>query len=332
MCLRILALALALAFAPGLWAQQATSAQDTTTEEVGTASAADAGATPLASPDFEATDPETGAADVAGADIAGDVAADGEAEVELAAALDDDTPENLLDAIRQHNVLRVGLSTFIPWAMRDNQGEFMGFEVDVARKLAEDLQVELELVANSWDSIIADLDSGEYDIIVSGLSITPTRALVVDFSRPYGHSSFRLLVNKAKGGELQTLEDFNRGEITIGLRAGGVAAEIVTRELPEADHRDYPSERALFDALLAGEIHALVGVTPRPELAAATFEEVALAPVPPLAQRSEAFAVRKGNQSFLNFLNAWIEYHEADGFLDDRRHYWFHTTEWAEQM
>jgi len=51
---------------------------------------------------------------------------------------------SLLDTISRRGVLKVGLSTFVPWAMNDKNGELIGFEVDVARRLAEDMGVDIE--------------------------------------------------------------------------------------------------------------------------------------------------------------------------------------------
>ncbi|MCK5201356.1 MAG: transporter substrate-binding domain-containing protein, partial [Spirochaetales bacterium] len=54
--------------------------------------------------------------------------------------------ESLLDTISRRGVLKVGLSTFVPWAMNDKNGELIGFEVDVARRLAEDMGVDIEFI------------------------------------------------------------------------------------------------------------------------------------------------------------------------------------------
>ena len=65
--------------------------------------------------------------------------------------------QGLIEEIAQRGQLRVGLSTFVPWAMRDKAGELIGFEVDVARKLAEDMGVEVEFVPTAWGGIVPAL-------------------------------------------------------------------------------------------------------------------------------------------------------------------------------
>ncbi|MGI9508296.1 MAG: transporter substrate-binding domain-containing protein, partial [Geminicoccaceae bacterium] len=54
--------------------------------------------------------------------------------------------ESVIETIKQNGVLKVGMSTFVPWAMRDKEGELIGFEIDVATELATDMGVDIEFV------------------------------------------------------------------------------------------------------------------------------------------------------------------------------------------
>ncbi|MDE2825033.1 MAG: transporter substrate-binding domain-containing protein, partial [Gemmatimonadota bacterium] len=67
---------------------------------------------------------------------------------------------SLLDQIKQRGTIRVGVSTFVPWAMRNKQGELVGFEVDVASRLAADAGLEIEFIPTAWDGIIPGLLAG----------------------------------------------------------------------------------------------------------------------------------------------------------------------------
>ena len=98
--------------------------------------------------------------------------------------------ESVIESIKREGVLRVGLSLFKPWSMRDKNGNLVGFELDVARKLADDMGVEIEFQPTSWDGIIPALVSGKFDVIISGMSITPARNLTVNFSDPYTLSAW----------------------------------------------------------------------------------------------------------------------------------------------
>ena len=64
------------------------------------------------------------------------------------------TPGSVVETIETRGALRVGMSIFVPWAMRDWNGALIGFEIDVARKLARDMGVGIEFVPTSWDGLI----------------------------------------------------------------------------------------------------------------------------------------------------------------------------------
>ena len=104
--------------------------------------------------------------------------------------------ESVIEQIKSRGTLRVGQGVFVPWAMPGKDGKLIGFEVDVAKKLADDLGVELELVPTAWDGIIPALIAGKFDFIIGGLTITPKRALTINFSIPYDYAETLAVVNK----------------------------------------------------------------------------------------------------------------------------------------
>ena len=95
------------------------------------------------------------------------------------------TEAGTMEQVFRRGVLRVGMDIFEPWAMKDKTGEFIGFESDVARRLAEDLGVRLELVPTKWDGIIPALLTGKFDVIIGGMSIRADRAKKVNLTIPY---------------------------------------------------------------------------------------------------------------------------------------------------
>ena len=106
--------------------------------------------------------------------------------------------EGTLEDIVKRGTLRVGMSTFVPWAMRDKAGNLIGFEIDVATKVAEDMGVEVEFVPTAWSGIIPALIAKKFDIIIGGMSITPQRNLTVNFTTSV--CTFR----PANGGKYRT--------------------------------------------------------------------------------------------------------------------------------
>src|SRR5262245_64482109 len=101
-----------------------------------------------------------------------------------------------LQEVLNTGTLRVGVTMFAPWAARGADGDFIGFEVDVARQLAADMGVKAQLFSYDVDRLVPALESGDIDIIAAGLTITPERALHVNFSDPYTESGIGLATHR----------------------------------------------------------------------------------------------------------------------------------------
>jgi polar amino acid transport system substrate-binding protein len=105
--------------------------------------------------------------------------------------------DSVIETIKKRGVIKIGLDLFVPWSMRDKNGDLVGFEPDVGRKLATDMGVEVEFVPTKWAGIIPALVAGKFDVIISGMTVTPARNLTVYFSEPYGFSGLTILANTA---------------------------------------------------------------------------------------------------------------------------------------
>lgn len=239
--------------------------------------------------------------------------------------------DSVIDDILERGKLRVGLSSFVPWAMRDKNGAFVGFEPDVAAKLAEDMGVELELVPTAWDGIIPALLAGKFDLIVSGMSVKPARNLRVNFTIPYQRHGMDLFASKEIAGGMSSLEDFNKPEITFALRRGSTPVEFVQKNLPKAQIRQFDDEATARQDVVNGKSHAMVAMSPQPAHSVADFPDKLYRPLEgkTLTREPAAMALRKGDPDALNFLNNWITLRTEDGWLQSRHDYWFATRDWA---
>jgi polar amino acid transport system substrate-binding protein len=240
---------------------------------------------------------------------------------------------DLLSEIKRSGKLRVGVSEIVPWAMHDKDGNLVGFEIDVAKKLARDIGVEPEFYPEEFRYLIPDLLAGRFDVIISGLSINLSRALQVDFSRPYNTTDVTLAANVKAAGSLPTLKSFDKESVTVGVLEGTTAEDLAGDALPNAKIRTYTDDEKLFDDLIQGKLEAAVADSPRTEIVAKLYPaNVVCVCDTPLATYPAAFAVRRGNLEFINFLNSWIEARTASKWLEERRTYWFKSTDWTKDL
>ncbi len=239
--------------------------------------------------------------------------------------------ESTIDQVMRSGVLRVGMDTFLPWAMKDKKGELVGFEIDVARRLASDMGVKVEFVPTKWAGIIPALLTGKFDVVIGGMGIQPKRALKVNFSIPYDYSGMAIVAHKEKAAGFASLEDFNKADVEIACKLGTTAVTAVKKYIPKAKLRLFDDEAQAYQELRNGNVHAVVGSAPRPAYEAIKYPKTMFLPLDKnFTKEPIGFAVRKGDFDTLTFFNNWITVVSHEGWLEERHHYWFGTKEWAD--
>ena len=242
--------------------------------------------------------------------------------------------DSVIEKIQVRESMKVGVGLFEPWVMCNTAGELIGFEVEIAEKIAEEMEVELEFVRTYWPDIIPDLIDEEFDVIISGMTVLAQRNLRVNFTAPTAESGLWIVANKTRTQGVTKPEDLNVPSITFAVRAGATPQTFVENEFPRARVQLFDSEEEIFRAVIRGRAHVAVvyGPTPvrwidaNPDILQRLFEQEAF------YQRPEAIALRKGDVDALNFFNSWIAVNRANGWLEERRRYWFETREWAAQV
>lgn len=243
------------------------------------------------------------------------------------------TGESTIENALKRGVLRVGMSTFVPWAMKDKTGKLIGFEIDVANRLAQDTGVEIEFVPTKWAGIIPALLTGKFDVIIGGMGILPQRNLKVNFTIPYDYSGMSIVAHKQLAAGFKRLEEFNRPEVKIAARLGSTAEMAVRKYMPQARLQLFDDESQVIQELRSGRVHAMVASAPLPTYLALENPEVLFLPLQETFTKEPiGFAVRKGDVDTLNYFNNWIRVVEAEGWLKERKQYWFNTKEWEKQL
>ena len=241
--------------------------------------------------------------------------------------------ESVIETIKKRGALKVGMSTFVPWAMRDKNGELVGFEIDVAKKVAADMDVDVEFVPTSWDGIIPALIAGKFDVIIGGMSVRPQRNLTINFTIPYAHSGMGIAANKAMAADMKWPDDYDSADVTFSCRRGATSCSDVDRLFPKATVRKFDDDVQAFQEVLNGNAHAVLSSYPKPvEWASGNPEHIFLPTTDNLSQGDEAFGLRKGDPDALNFFSNWILVNTTNRWLAERHHYWFKTRDWVSQI
>jgi polar amino acid transport system substrate-binding protein len=242
-----------------------------------------------------------------------------------------------LDRILARRTLRVGLNPgYAPFEMVDVDGNMIGFDVDVAGYLAGQMGngVHVEIEKSEWDPIIANLNAGKFDVIISGMTRTPQRALRCDFTDPYFTTGQALLVSRARHRPetVHSARDFDRPGIVLATKLG-TTGEIAARKLFRAatiKTMETESDAALevdagrADAMIYDQPYIAVRVKESPERTFALLE--------PFTKEYLSMAVRKGDTDLRDWLNVAIFELRESGAWDSLYDKWFVATPWLSRV
>lgn len=159
--------------------------------------------------------------------------------------------------------LRVGMEcTYAPFNYRTDSGELAGYDVDVAKGVAEIIGADLEFVCQQWDGMIPALLANKFDLIVASMSITESRLEKIDFSDPYRDSVGRIV---GKAGQDLNLFDADGNPIPesfaglrIGLERASTYESWFNAKLPDADIVLYDGSEPMYLDLVNGRVDAIM--------------------------------------------------------------------------
>ena len=237
------------------------------------------------------------------------------------------TAESAIEQIAKRGVIKVGMDVFVPWAMKDKKGELIGFEIDIAKKLAADMGVKVEFIPTKWSGIIPALITGKFDVLIGGMTITTQRNLKINFSRPYYYTEQGLMAHKKKAAGFR-VKDFNRPDVTIAARLGSTAAVAAKQQFPKAKLRLFDDEPAAVQELRNGNVHAMVSAQPLPSSMAIEYPDTIMVYDEVMMLEAIGIGVRKSDNDTLNLLNNWIEINRNNGWIQGRYAYWFKSKDW----
>lgn len=121
--------------------------------------------------------------------------------------------DDLLSAIKQRGYITVAMEgTWAPWTYHDEDDNLVGFDVEVAKAVADELGVDVQYQEGEWDGLLAGVQSGRYDIMVNGVGYTEERAQAYTFSDPYCYNKTALIV-RGDNEDIKSLEDL-KGKTT----------------------------------------------------------------------------------------------------------------------
>jgi polar amino acid transport system substrate-binding protein len=222
-----------------------------------------------------------------------------------------------------------------PFEMQDAKGNIVGFDVDMAYEMGKAIfgkggEKKVELVNTAWEGIIPALMTHKFDIIMSGMTLLQSRNLKVNFCEPYYYIGQCLLIQKKDKDKYKSYKDLNKKGVIVTSKLGTTGSFTAERLMPKATYRFFKTEAEAALQVANGIADAFVYDEPQVRVNAAKYKDTTVGIFEPLTYEPLAWAIRKGDPDFLNFLNNFLKQTRGDGRWDQFKQKWF--VDYVEEM
>ncbi|OJV66892.1 MAG: amino acid ABC transporter [Clostridiales bacterium 38-18] len=218
-----------------------------------------------------------------------------------------------LDEIKEKGVLVLGTSAdYPPFEFHlevDGKDTIVGFDIDIAKKIASDIGVELEIIDMKFDGLLPALTAGKIDLIIAGMTPTDERKQSVDFSIVYYDSRQTMLVKTDNVNTLNTVEAF-AGK-TLGVQKATIQEELAKTIFTSSEAKSIDKIPNLIMELKTDKVDGLILAEPVAKQYAAANPDLSVNGVDLGSEGGSAIAIEKGSQDYLDAINASIQ-----GLLD----------------
>ncbi len=155
---------------------------------------------------------------------ASDTAASDSASSDTAASAAEESADSDVAYIQDKGTLIVGITDFAPMDYKDDNGEWIGFDADVARKVAESLDVDVEFVEIDWDNKILELENKSIDVVWNGMTLTPEVTSAMETTNAYCNNAQVVVVNADVADDYQDVDSLADLSVAVESGSAGEAA------------------------------------------------------------------------------------------------------------
>ena len=221
-------------------------------------------------------------------------------------------------------------TSFVPFAF-DEDGEYVGFDMDIINALADRVGFEVELETTNFDGIIPGLQTGSFDIAIAGIGITEERAEVIDYTSPYYMSGLRIAV-PIDNDEIEDVADLEG--LDIATRLGSTSAAYIEENISDATANTYEQLDQAYLSVEGGGSDAILYDAPNVEYYVETAGEDSLKVTGDLFEaENSGIAVAQGNEELVGAMNDALAEIIDDGTYAEIHSEWFGgEPDWLDEL
>ncbi|SFM68147.1 transporter substrate-binding domain-containing protein [Marinobacter zhejiangensis] len=212
--------------------------------------------------------------------------------------------------------------SFVPFEMMDPAtGRMTGFDMDILAAVAARAGFDYSVSTMDFNGIIPSLQTGNVDLAIAGITITAERRAIIDFSTPYYDSGLRILVRE-DDDRVHRIDDLEG--LLVGTKLGSTSYDFLLSELGDSHGVvAYPDSHEMFNALMAGDVDAVLFDAPNVGFFARNRGEGHVKTVGPLYQGQQYGIAFRKDSDWLHEVNSALEEIRRDGTYRAIYEKWF---------
>jgi polar amino acid transport system substrate-binding protein len=239
----------------------------------------------------------------------------------------------VMTRILEKGTLVVGTSgSQPPMSATSKKGELMGFDIDLARAMAEGLGVKAEFVTMPFTELLQALEAGKVDVVLSGMTITPARNRNVAFVGPYYISGKGLLARLERYAALKSAEGLNAPGVTVTALKDSTSQQFAETLMPQAKLVPTASYDEAIDLILSGKADVLVADFPFCALTAYRNQDKKLAAgEAPLTYEPLGIGMME-DALLMNWTANFLNVLQGTGALKKMHEKWLNGGSWIDEL
>ena len=225
-----------------------------------------------------------------------------------------------LEEIWERNVLKVGTTgDYMPMSyLNPETGDYVGFDTELAKDLADELGVTIEYVKTSWPSLMEDMLAGKFDLAICGVTINDTRKEQALMSDGYLENGKTILCRAEDAYTFTSLEAINRPEVRVMVNPGGLNEQFARKNLPDVTLMIHDANQEIPGLVASGEADIMIT-----EIVEAGYyvgqDDRLAAPLiyEPFTDGEIGILMPKGSEDLLNYANEFLQKEKISGRIDE---------------
>lgn len=220
---------------------------------------------------------------------------------------------------------------YLPFEMKDKQGSFIGYDIDLGKAVGAALDVEVEFKQYSFSALIPALQTGEIDMLIAGMTIRGDRALAVSFSNPY-YATGQVLMVPSKDKATTNWQDLDKPGMKIAVSQGTTGALLAKQIYKQATVVDFDDFPGASMALSQGQADGVIYDEPGIRMYEAMQKESVRGIYSLISAENLGIAVKLNDLETVQWLNSFLQFHIDSPAELASRDKWFNSTEWMSNV